>query len=99
MKKVLLILSLFAVLITLFTAWLLLGSATGFNNSSKYLYIGSNAVNKQSVLDSIDKNDLVKNTGIFKLVADQLNIWDDLKAGRYQIKKGRQYTYYCKNVT
>jgi UPF0755 protein len=69
-------------------AWIFLGPATGFESPGKALYIRSNAANKEAVLDSLKVNNIVTNETAFKWLAGQLNYWQNIKPGKYVIKKG-----------
>jgi UPF0755 protein len=50
------------------------------------LYTGK--TDKGSVMNFIKKNDLLKYPGIFEMVANKMNVWEKLKPGRFEIKKG-----------
>ncbi len=69
-------------------AWLIFGAATKFNEKSKYIYVREGADAKQQVLDQLSKDNLIRNTVLFNFIASQLNIWQRLKPGRFEIKKG-----------
>jgi UPF0755 protein len=43
---------------------------------------------KASVMDSVEKNDILKHPGIFELLANRMDVWRRLKPGRYEINKG-----------
>lgn len=88
MKKSLLIALAAALLVVLIAAWMFLGSATAFSENRKYLYIATPAVTEKAVMDSIDKNSLLKNEGLFNWLAGRMGYWDKVKPGRYEIKKG-----------
>ena len=88
MKKILIILLTLVLVSAAIGAWLVLGSGTGFTTKKEVLYIRSNGPTKEAVLDSIRKNDIVSNETIFNWVATQLNYWDKIKPGRYEIDKG-----------
>ena len=68
--------------------WLFLGPATSFDQPKKTLYIATNAANKQAILDSLSKNDILKNDGYFSWLANRMDYWQKIKAGKYEIKKG-----------
>ncbi len=88
MKKTLLLLLVLLALGAAIVAWLFLGSATGFKESKKSLYISSKAATKKAILDSLEKNDLVKNTTAFAWLAGQMDYWQKIKPGKYDIQKG-----------
>ncbi len=88
MKKVVWAIVILLLIGVLAAGWFLLGPATGFSNDKKVLYIRTKAPTKQAVLDSIDKNDIVYNPKIFKMLASWMNYWSSIKPGKYEIKKG-----------
>jgi UPF0755 protein len=88
MKKAILLIVLLLLLGAAVIAWIFLGSGTGFSESKEYLYIRSDAATKEAVLDSIDKNKIVSNKAAFEFLANRLDYWQGIKAGRYVIKKG-----------
>ncbi|HZF64972.1 MAG TPA: endolytic transglycosylase MltG [Chitinophagaceae bacterium] len=88
MKKTLLVLLIILIIAGITGAWVLLGPATGFKEKKKALYIGSRAANKQAVLDSLQKNQLVKNPSLFDFLATRMDYWTRIKPGKYEITKG-----------
>lgn len=69
-------------------AWMFLGSATAFSDNRKYLYIATPAATETAVMDSIQRNALLKNEGLFRWVAARMGYWDNVKPGRYEVKRG-----------
>jgi UPF0755 protein len=69
-------------------AWALIGSGTGFSASKEYLFIRSDAATKEAVIDSIRKNRIVSSPGMFDFIAGRLGYWENIRPGRYEIKKG-----------
>lgn len=88
MKKFLLIVLGLIVLGGIVVAWIFLASGTAFSAERKVLYIRSTAASKEAVMDSLEKNEIISNTGAFSLLAGQLNYWENIKPGRYEIEKG-----------
>ena len=88
MKKLLLTLVVLIIIGGAIAGWIFLGPATGFSTSEKALYIRSNAATKKAVMDSLIKNDIITNETAFEFVANRLNYWNNIKPGKYQIKKG-----------
>ena len=88
MKKVLLGLAALLLLLVIIAAWLVFGGGTAFNEKSKPLYVYTGKANKQAVLQSFNEGDFLKNPSMFTLIANQLDVWDRLKPGKYEIKKG-----------
>ncbi len=87
MKKILLISAGLLILLAAIGAWMFLGSGTGFSGKKEILYIPTGAT-KQTVLDSIQSKKIISNNWAFNTVANQLNYWQNIKPGRYEIKKG-----------
>ena len=87
MKKVFLSLLIVASIIAVVGAWLLLRSATSFDENKKYLFVYTGKTDKTSVMHFIENNDLLQNPEIFELLANQMDVWKRLKPGRYEIKK------------
>ncbi|RYG05984.1 MAG: endolytic transglycosylase MltG [Chitinophagaceae bacterium] len=67
-------------------AWRFLLSNTRFNQKSSNLYIRTGEATKEAVLKSLDT--IISNPGSFDLVANRLDVWDNLTPGKYEIKKG-----------
>lgn len=88
MKKILLLLVVILILGAAIAAWMFVGSATGFKESKRPLYISSKAATKQAILDSIEKNNLVNNTSVFEWLAGQMDYWQKIRPGKYDIRKG-----------
>ncbi len=88
MKKILLLVFLIAVVIAGIAAWLFFGPVTSFDNDKKYIYIRTNAATKKTVLDSLQKNEIIKNQRMFEIVANKMNYWNNIKPGKYEVKKG-----------
>ena len=62
-------------------------SNTPFNEKSKFLYIHTGHVTKNDVMKTIRKENLVSNPGSFDMIATQMDVWQSLHAGRYEVKK------------
>ena len=77
-----------AIIIAAIAAWLILGSATAFKENRKYLLIYTGKADKVSIMDSIEKNNFLKSPAVFNFLADKMDVWEKLKPGRYEIKKG-----------
>lgn len=88
MKKLLLTLLILIVIGGAIAGWIFLGPATGFSSSEKALYIRSDAATKNAVIDSLVKNEIITNTAAFGFLANRFNYWQNIKPGKYEIKKG-----------
>lgn len=71
----------------LLAAWLLLGSATRFEEDKFTLLIPS-ASTYQDVVENIENNRILKYPRVFQLTAQALGYPDRVKPGRYQIESG-----------
>lgn len=88
MKKKISYLLVFILLALLVAAWLLFGSATAFDEKSKYIFIRAGENVQQQVEKQIDTGHIVKFPAVFKLAASQTGVWEKLKPGRFEIKNG-----------
>jgi UPF0755 protein len=61
---------------------------TAFDEKSKYLYIHTGQASKEYVMKTLDEENIIKNPGSFNMIATQMDVWQALRAGRYEIKKG-----------
>jgi UPF0755 protein len=70
-------------------AWMLLASGTNFSEKSKNLYIYTGKNNEASVLATLKEEKIVGSTRLFGWTANRLSLWERLKPGKYEIKKGQ----------
>jgi UPF0755 protein len=70
-----------------FFGWQVLGSATAFDAENRYLYIRTGSTYEQ-VLDSLKQDQVLKSPGVFNWVAARMDYPANVKAGKYEIKKG-----------
>ncbi len=88
MKKLFLFLLLLLLVLSAIAAWIFLGPGTGFEASKKYLYIRPEAATKKAVMDSLLKNNIISNETAFNFLANQMNYWESIKPGKYEVRKG-----------
>jgi UPF0755 protein len=88
MKKILSFFIVFLVLASLFISYKIFGSSTNFSESKKYLYIYTGKASKEAVMNTINDSAFIKNKQIFEFLAVKLKVWQRLRPGRYEIKKG-----------
>src|SRR5215203_2285658 len=88
MKKIIGITLVLILVVGVIGGWMVIGPGTGFSGSKEALYIRSGAATRQSVMDSLRTNKIIKNETLFSLLADRLDYWDQIKPGKYEIKKG-----------
>ena len=87
-KRILILFFITDLLLILVGAWLFFGPATNFDEKQKFLYIHSDDANKNAVLSSLEKDQLIKRTGLFTFLANRWNVWQKLRPGKYKIEKG-----------
>lgn len=63
------------------------GMATSFEEKSKFLFIRPGNV-QQQVEAQIDTGNIIQFPAVFKIAASQTGVWERLKPGRFEIKKG-----------
>lgn len=87
MKKFIRTILIVFIILLLVTGWLLLGPATAFTNSSAIIYVHSNQHAKQEVVQQLKEKNILQFPSFFLFAANQANVWERLKPGRFEIKK------------
>jgi UPF0755 protein len=87
MKRFLLLAFIVFLLASSFVAWRILGPATAFSNDSYNLYIRTGMTYEQ-LMNVLKQDTVVKSPTFFNLVAGRMNYPENMKAGKYEIKKG-----------
>ncbi len=88
MKKKILLLAVIALFILIiFVARGFFGSATIFDGDKYYLYIKT-GMSYEEVIHSLDENNVLRNLYFFKWLAKRADYPANIKAGKYEIKKG-----------
>ena len=85
-KKIILSVVLLLLLCGSLLVWKLMGPATAFEKEKYNLYIKT-GMNYDEVMDLLKKDTVLKNPGIFELVAKKLDYPNNVKAGKYEIRK------------
>lgn len=80
------VISLILILVIAFAAWRLFGSATGFSGEKYDLYIRT-GMSYEQVLALLEKDTVVKSPAAFSWIAGRLDYQQNVKAGKYEIKK------------
>jgi len=88
MKKVSLIIFAIVLVVAAVLAWMVMGSGTAFSDNKSYIYLHTGKANKAALLQFINEKRIVKNPRVFTIVADQMDLWDRLKPGRFEVSKG-----------
>jgi len=87
MKKTILYIALFLILVTIIGAWLVFGAATTFSEKNKYIFVRGGNI-KEQVLTQLDTGNIIRFPAVFNAVAAQGKVWEKLKPGRFEVKKG-----------
>lgn len=87
-KKPFLIILLIVVVLIFIAGWMVFGSATTFDNEHKFLYIYDNKDVKEQVQKQLDTSNIIRNKWLFNIMASRLDVWERLKPGRFEVKKG-----------
>ncbi|MDQ2753900.1 MAG: endolytic transglycosylase MltG [Bacteroidota bacterium] len=88
MKKLILALVVTFVFAGIFIAWLTFGSATAFSSSQKYLYLYDNRPVKEQTQQQLSDSNYIHNVWWFNILANRFDVWQRLKGGRFEIKRG-----------
>lgn len=86
-KKIILLVILLIVVVTAFFAWKLAGPGTAFGDKRYFLYVKT-GTGFEEVMETVRKDEVLKDPGIFSMLAGRLEVPVKLKAGKYEIKKG-----------
>jgi UPF0755 protein len=87
MKKILRYTLLLFIVSIIIGAWLVFADATTFTEKGKYIFIRDGNI-KEQVLTQLDTGNIIRFPAVFKLVAEQSKVWENLKPGRFEVKKG-----------
>lgn len=87
MKKIILIIASVLLLFIGFSAWRLLGSATAFQREKYDLYIRT-GMNFDQLMALMKKDTVLKSPVFFSWVAGRMDYKENIKAGKYEIRKG-----------
>lgn len=88
MKRLLVVVFVVLIVGGLIGAWFILGSATNFAESKKFLYVHTGQTSEAAVLQEVEDKELIKYPIVFKMLANEMDVWSRIKPGRYKIEKG-----------
>src|SRR5207237_5503448 len=88
MKKIALVVLGVVLLVGLYLGWILIGPATHFNSKIKYFYIPTNNATREKVLQLLLQDSIINRTGSFNWLANKMDYWKQIKAGKYKIESG-----------
>lgn len=86
MKKIFRGLVLLFLLFAVLVYWFFFTSATSFSGKSAYFIVRD--AGKEQVLETLEKNGIIKHPGAFSLLGSAMDIWKKLRPGKYEVKKG-----------
>ena len=87
-KRVLLIIVLVGLIIGLVLGWKLFMPNVITEKSSRYLYIHTGKNTESEVMKTIRDSNYLRDPSLFQMVAGQLKVWQKLRPGKYELKKG-----------
>ena len=88
LKKIVIAALLIGALVGIFIGWRFFVSNTNFQEKSKFFYIRTGHANYREVHQSFIDSNFVKNPGSFDFIANRIEVWKNLRPGRYEIKNG-----------
>lgn len=88
MKKISRYIIFIILLLAVICVWLVFGPATAFDAKSKYIFVRDTGNIQQQVMKQIDTGHIVRFSSVFDLVASNTGVWQRLKPGRFEVKKG-----------
>ena len=87
MKKLLLLLLTLILLVIIIGAYLVLGPGTAFETASHDLYIHT-GMNYEELDSMLKKDDVIEHPALFKWLGNRVSYSANMKAGKYEIRKG-----------
>lgn len=91
MKKFIFGFILLVLVAAVFVLFRLFGPATAFDNDNYYLYIRTGATYEQ-VLDTLKEEHVLRSPAFFNFMAGRMDYPKNVRAGKYEIKKGMSLT-------
>ena len=88
MKKTFSILVILLIIIGIATAVVLFLPATRFSSEEKYLYVRDRHTAREEIRQQIDTGKIIRYAGVFDFLAGKANVWERIKDGRFEVKKG-----------
>ncbi|HPH37253.1 MAG TPA: endolytic transglycosylase MltG [Sediminibacterium sp.] len=88
-KKPLVIVVIAILFIAIILYWLFALSATAFDEKSRMVTIEKDNTQKSAVLKVFEEAGILKYNALLGIAGAPFNIWDKMKPGRYEIKKGQ----------
>lgn len=86
MKRIFRLLLLLVFLLVVVIFWTFFTSTTSFDGKSNYFIIKTK--DRSAILEEMKHNGIISSKFTFSLLASQLGVWDKIKPGKYEVKKG-----------
>ncbi len=77
-----------AIILLVITGWKVLGNGTAFAEKSRYFIIPEGKTGRQQVMEVLEKEEIISGSSLFRILGSQLGIWNKIKPGKYEVKKG-----------
>ena len=87
-RKIVLSVLFIALLAGVLIGWRFFMSNTNFSEKSKFFYIRTGHANYEEVSRSFSDSNFIKNPSSFNFIAGRLEVWNKLRPGKYEIRKG-----------
>ena len=72
----------------LFLGWRFFMTNTNFSEKSKFFYIRTGHANYEEVSKSFSDSNFIRNPSSFDFLANRMEVWNKLRPGKYEIRKG-----------
>ncbi len=86
MSRTVTIVLLCIIFITGIFAWMIFGNGS---DRPRSFIIATGQTDKAAVLEVMEKNNIISNKTVFSLLASRLGVWNKIKPGKYEVKKGQ----------
>ncbi|HRP56508.1 endolytic transglycosylase MltG [Agriterribacter sp.] len=86
-KRLVLPFLIFLLIVIIVLTWKIMGPNTAFKGEKYYLYVKTGS-NFENLMQTLTKDSVINDPGIFTFVAKKMNLPRTIKAGRYEIKRG-----------
>ncbi|MFN4006175.1 MAG: endolytic transglycosylase MltG [Chitinophagaceae bacterium] len=98
MKKIIKYTFIALVLAAAVAAWLLLSSATTFEQGSKYFFVTADTDVKNAFKAQLASNNTLRYPGIFMMVANATGVWEKIKPGRFELTGGESILSFVRKL-
>ncbi len=89
MRRPVTLLILAALLVIAFLAWQVFGSGTSFSEKTRTFIVPAGKTDKASVMAAMKQNGILSSPGVFSWLGSGMGIWEKIKAGKYEVKRGQ----------